>query len=188
VKTNVALMLLGATLLAGCAHPQPETAEVYPYYHPLSSPGTKFGGLPPAVQNTVRAEVGGADLYDIAKSDLDERVVYTIYFRNPELFQPLYVESDGSVLYPDKMTVAVPAWQQAIGALSGGPVNGIKVGDLPIKVANTIQEKAPTAEVAYIDKVVVGSNAFYEVTFKNPARNPKILIAENGVLIEKDWK
>src|SRR5262245_1043530 len=126
-------------LLAGCCCPE-ETAMVYPYTFPLSSPGERFGGLPPAVQTSIRAQAGGSDIYDIRKLNPDGRVVYEILFVESWRLPPLYVESDGSVLYPD-FTVAVGANREPIGAVSGGAVGGVKVSDLPINVANTIQKK-----------------------------------------------
>jgi hypothetical protein len=174
--------LLGAASLVGCAtHTEPAR---YPYHQPLSSPGEKFGGLPPAVQKTVRAQVGSADMYDIRKLDSSDRVVYEILFHDHTRYPPLYVASDGSVLYPD-MTVAVPAEESNIGALSGGAAGGVKFSDLPIGVAHTVLEKEPTAEVAFIHRVYLGGSTFYEVSFKNAKRYQKLLIAEDGAVVNE---
>ena len=181
-KLILACVFLAIVGVVGCAtHTEPAH---YPYHQPLSSPGEKFGGLPPAVQKTVRAQVGAADLYDIRKLDASGRVVYEFLFHDHDRYPPLYVASDGSVLYPD-MTVAVAAEEPNIGALSGGAAGGIKFSDLPIAVAHAALEKEPTAEVAFIHKLYLGGNPFYEVSFKNAKRYPKLLIAEDGTLVNE---
>jgi hypothetical protein len=182
-KSFLCCALVGVASLVGCAtHTEPAR---YPYHQPLSSPGEKFGGLPPAVQKTVRAQVGSADMYDIRKLDASsDRVVYEILFHDRNRYPPLYVASDGSVLYPD-MTVAVPAEESNIGALSGGAAGGVKFSDLPIGVAHTVLEKEPTAEVAFIHRVYLGGSPFYEVTFKNAKRYQKLLIAEDGAVVNE---
>jgi hypothetical protein len=175
-------------LLAGCCCNTPVEEHPfadYPYTYPLSSPGEKFGGLPPAVQTSIRAQVGGADIFDIHKlTPPGHHVVYEVVFREAFRYPPLYVAPDGSVLFPD-FTVAVPANRETIGALSGGAVGGLRVSDLPINVANTIYEKAPAGEVAYVNKIVSGDAAYYEVTFKG-THTPKMLIAEDGTLLERN--
>ena len=70
--------------------------------------GSKFGALPPAVKNTVRAEAGAAQITDIETRYETGGPVYVIYFRNPELFAPMFVAADGSLLKPD-LTLAVGA-------------------------------------------------------------------------------
>ena len=89
-----------------------QTAEHQTAYDkPLTSPGAKFGALPPVVQRTVLAEAGPAEVVDAVRDTSSGRVVYKIYFRDKDLFPPLYVAPDGSVLNPD-LTVAVStsAW------------------------------------------------------------------------------
>src|SRR2546430_5251924 len=89
-------MILGACL-AGCATEDafdeqtaglvatpPRSSAKTPYNRPLFSPGAKFAGLPPAAQNTIRAEVGVADIKDIVKDSTSGELVYKIYFRNPD--------------------------------------------------------------------------------------------------------
>jgi hypothetical protein len=181
---SVAICLLSAALV-GCAHRDREEPErYYPYHKPLSSPGSKFGGLPPRVQNSVRAQSGAAEIYDISKLTMPDRVVYEVIFRDSQLFPPLYVASDGSVMYPDLMTFSVMADRGDIGPVSGGATSGMKLGDLPAKVVNTIQEMAPSAEVSYINRIVSGDTVMYDVSFKEP-RQPRLLISDSGKLIDK---
>jgi hypothetical protein len=185
IRSCAAWVAVAAALLSGCCTAPEDPVAAYPFTFPLSSPGEKFGGLPPAVQTSIRAQVGGADMRDIRKMNAtpNGRVVYEIIFAESYRFPPLYVQSDGSVLFPD-MTVAVAANRETFGALSGGAVGGLRVSDLPINVANTIYEKAPTAEVAYVNKIIAGDSAYYEVSFKGK-HTSKMLIADDGTLLEK---
>src|SRR5215831_15180006 len=105
--------LLGV-LLAGCAHHreaekvekvEKKTAEPIEYerlYHyPLQSVGTQFAALPPAVQRSIRAEVGSAQIADIRKGTTGSDLVYVVHFMKRDVMPPLYVAPDGSVLRPD---------------------------------------------------------------------------------------
>jgi hypothetical protein len=174
-------LVLCAGGLIGCANR--ETVE-YPYHQPLDSPGEKFGGLPPAVQKSIRAQVGSADMYDIRKLNDSGHVVYQIVFRDWQRYPPLYVRSDGSIMRPDG-TIAVGAGEDDIGAMSGGAMGGLRFSDLPIAVANTVHDKAPTAEVAYIHKVNINGYQRYEISFKNEARYPRMIIEEDGTLVSR---
>ena len=78
MKSPVLLAVSLAVLLTGCATPdKPQTAaHQTPYHKPLTSPGAKFGALPPIVQLTVLAEVGpGAKADAIKQLQAQGRVV-----------------------------------------------------------------------------------------------------------------
>jgi len=47
-------------------------------------------------------------------------MVYKIYFRNGDLFPPLYVAADGSLLNPD-LSLAAGAPADTFGVLNEGP-------------------------------------------------------------------
>src|SRR5438477_6419468 len=90
-------------LLVGCVerYEQPVVRPVratLSYDQPLVSPGAQFSGLPPAVQNTVRAQAGAAEIVALFKQTNADLLVYKFYFRNPEVNPPLIVSTDGSVL------------------------------------------------------------------------------------------
>jgi hypothetical protein len=184
-------------LIAGCAHrfddhlssppvaTEPPTAAAQSaYLKPLSSPGAKFAALPPAAQNTIRAEVGVAEIADIVKSTNSTKLVYQISFRNPDTFPTLYVSPNGDVLNPDG-SVAVHAIQEDLGNTTIGQNTGvIKLGDLPPNVMRVIQEHAPNAEVSSVSKVIQPDMTFYVVTFKDEAHAPKLRITEDGILLK----
>lgn len=152
-----------------------------PYSFPLISIGGKFSGLPPAVQNTIRAEVGTLPLADVEKDTASGATVYKIYFENEELFPPLFIAPDGAVLNPD-LTVAVAAPEE-IGIPSHGAVQGLKTGDLPPAVMKTVQDRAPSGEIAHIAKEMWGEREVYIVSFKDPTHNPKLYVNADGTQV-----
>ncbi len=169
-------MVLVALLAAGCASKSTtsKSGQHTPYNKPLTSPGAKFGALPPPVQRTVLAEAGPAEVVDAVRDFSSGRVVYKIYFSDSEVFPPLYVAPDGSVLNPD-LTVAVRA------------THGTRVEpqNVPDKVMKAIPEYAPAATIAVIYKEAWGNRAIYVVTFKDEAHNPKLLIGADGKLVQE---
>ena len=176
MRAHVFQVLLVALLLAGCAtQSKIEKAQHHTVYtKPLTSPGAKFGALPPVVQRTVLAEAGPAEVVDAVRDTSSGRVVYKIYFRDAEVFPPIFVGGDGSVLNPD-LTVAVSA------------IHGIRVKpeEVPATVKKVIPERAPSAEVAHIDLETWSGRTVYVVTFKDEAHNPRLLIASDGSLVDE---
>jgi hypothetical protein len=176
MRSAVVLLVPLAMLLAGCASSQkgPMASHQTPYNKPLTSPGAKFGALPPAVQRTVLAEAGQAEVVDAVRDASSGHVVYKVFFRDREVFPPLYIAPDGSVLNPD-LTIAVNARQGTL----------IKPADLPASVKKAIPERRPAAEVAYINKESWGGRVVYVVTFKDQAHNPKLMIGEDGTSLDE---
>jgi len=179
MKTHTLWIIAIAAALCGCA----EETPVATYHQPLTSPGGKFARLPPAVQNTVRAEAGMTEITDISQDRENGETIYKIRFRSSDIYPTLYVASDGSVLNSD-LTVAVGATVDSIAASTGSAASGIKMDDLPSNVVETIRHKAPTAEVETLTRLTSEGEVFYNVTFKDPARHPKLLIRDNGRLVE----
>ena len=168
------VLLVG--LLAGCAtETETRKAEHHtPYRRPLTSLGAKFGALPPAVQSTVLAQAGGAEITDAVRDTSSGHVVYKIYFRDPDVFPPLFVAPDGSVLNPD-LTVAVSA------------VHGsrVKAADVPPSVMKVIRDRGPASGYSAINKERWGDREIYMVIFKDEAHYPRMFIAEDGRIVEE---
>jgi len=177
MKTHFLWSVAITVALCGCS--SDETAMTY--REPLTSPGGVFATLPPAVQNTVRAEVGMAEISRISKNAIPG--IYVIEFRNADVYPPLYVASDGSVL-SSNLTVVVEADKESIAASTANEASGLRLDDLPPNVVQTIRHTAPTAEVQSISRLTSASEVFYHVDFKDPARHPKLLIREDGTLIK----
>lgn len=167
-----------AVALCGCAEP-----PAMSYTQPLTSPGGEFATLPPAVQNSVRAEAGMGEILHITKPGESASGVYEIRFRNAALYPPLYLASDGSVL-TSNMTVAVGASEDTIAASTGSESSGVKTDDLPPNVIVTIRHQAPTAEVDSISRVNSGNEVYYNVTFKEPTLHHPLLVRDDGHLMQ----
>jgi hypothetical protein len=185
-----ALFLPGTlSILSGCASgPKPAVAvyrQPYPssYHDPIVSPGTKFAALPPAVQNTIRAETGSADIADVIKDTHLPVTVYRVYFVNYQAFPPLYIARDGSLLNGD-LSVAIGADEESGGILIGEGKNGLTLSDLPPNVVKVIQKQVPDAEVAAIARETHGDQTVYSVSFKD-AQHPVLQINGDGVLLKK---
>ena len=184
-------------LLSGCAHdehvydehaaartlPPPLPENRTPYNHPLASPGEQFGRLPPTVQNTVRAEVGAANISRILVYHPEGRAVYLIEFENDLLYPPLHVAADGSVLNPD-LTVAMGAAREPGGLSTGGAATGLGVADLPPPVLNALPNLAPGAVITSISKEVWGDKSVYVLSFKDEAHHPRLFIASDGTVMK----
>src|SRR5258707_7623852 len=105
MKIPVLRSIVTLVLLAGCAsrHETARTAAAktaqanYPYTKPLTSPGGKFGMLPPVVQNTVRAEAGAAEVLDGIQDTSSGRVAYKTFLRHSPT---LYRAPDRRLHYP----------------------------------------------------------------------------------------
>lgn len=67
--------------------------------------------------------------------------------------------------------------------LTGGPVTGTTIKDLPEAVKNTLKEKAPNGEIADIDRESQGGRFIYRITFSEPARNPTMYISQDGTIV-----
>ena len=170
-------------LLFGCAAQRQSGTDPYRQHYgkPLISSGTLFASLPPAVQNTVRAETGSAGIADVANYTTGGRVVYQIFFQNHDLFPPLYVASDGALLDPNLM-VAIGAPRDTSNMAVGGPVTGVTLNDLPPVVVKSLQHRVPDAVVDSIVKQVVGDQTTYVVTFKDRL-HPALQFASDGTVI-----
>jgi hypothetical protein len=176
MKSHVFRAVSVALLLAGCATQSETQIAVHqtPYLKPLTSPGAKYGALPPVVQRTVLAQAGMAEVVNVVRDTSSGRVVYKIYFQDRDVFPPLFVSADGSVLNPD-LTIAVNA------------VSGIRLkpAEVPATVMKVIPDRAPSAKVDYISLESWGGRAVYVVTFKDEAHNPRLLIASDGSTVEE---
>ena len=176
MKAHILPVVLLVGLLAGCAtETETRKAEHHtPYRRPLTSLGAKFGALPPAVQSTVLAQAGGAEITDAVRDTSSGHVVYKIYFRDPDVFPPLFVAPDGSVLNPD-LTVAVSARHGT----------QLKVADVPPSVMKVIEDRGPASGYRAINKEKWGERVVYMVTFKDEAHYPRMFIAEDGTIVQE---
>ena len=182
--TLPALGLMAAGLLAfcSCAHREHETLPYGRIYDkPLISSGALFSSLPPAVQNTIRAQAGSAELTEVIKDTNSGRIVYQIYFSNRGLLPPMFVAPDGSLLDP-QLRVEIGAAQEPASIVTGVSATGLSLSDLPPAAVKAIQHAAPDAEVGSISKQVHADQTTYLVSFK-AKMHPALKVAADGTVL-----
>jgi hypothetical protein len=178
------LALPMAAFLVGCAHHREtfETTETSekpkrndsPYNTPLSTPGARFGLLPQVVQNTVRSEVGSAEIIDVRREVSEDILYYKISFRDYVNFPPLLVGVDGSVLNSD-LSVAIPAAQE--------PSVAVKFNEVPPAVKKLIHEKQLTSQIASVNLENWGNHTVYVFTFKDDPQQKMFVVADGTLLV-----
>ena len=188
VKGAIAIgVVLG--VCAGCASHQ-ENRHAHnetPYREPLVSPGAQFGSLSPAAQNALRAETGSAEIRDVVKKTINGRTIYEVHFQNEELYSPILVTQDGSLLNPD-LTLAVGAPHDASEISAGAAAGGLKFEDLPPAVALVARRHAPISQIASIDREMWGNQIVYIVSFNDEVRYPKLYLASDGTVLKEGHK
>ena len=68
--------------------------------------------------------------------------------------------------------------------LTGGPVSGTRLKDLPEPVRETLKQRVPTAEVADIDKQTQNGKVVYKISFSEPGKNPTLYISQDGQIAQ----
>ena len=67
--------------------------------------------------------------------------------------------------------------------LTGGPITGITLQDLPPAVKETLKEQVPHAEIALIDKTKRKGEVVYKFTFTEFSNTPKLYVSEDGKVL-----
>jgi hypothetical protein len=142
-----------------------------------NSPGTKYALLPSSVQRTITTQAGTAEIKDINKVTGSSREVYEIKFRDPALNPTLYVAEDGTLI-----SSGTYSYSGAPGAFSGTDEgsNLSMLKGLPYPVQRAVTEQGPKASIVDVQK---SRHIIYEITFKDPNLNPKMLVTDEGVIL-----
>jgi hypothetical protein len=69
--------------------------------------------------------------------------------------------------------------------LTGGPVTGITLKELPRPVRRSLETEEPGAEVADIQKRRLNGRVVYEISFNHWRKHPVLGIAENGEVLAR---
>jgi len=64
--------------------------------------------------------------------------------------------------------------------MTGGPVSGTMIRDLPTPVRQSLKRHAPYAEIADIDKMNREGQIVYRFTFTDQKRHPKLYLTDDG--------
>jgi len=71
--------------------------------------------------------------------------------------------------------------------LTGGPISGTTIRDLPQSVRSSLRQYAPEAEIADIDRTTRSGEVVFEISFTQPSKNPKIVISEAGRVLSDSY-
>lgn len=72
--------------------------------------------------------------------------------------------------------------------LTGGPITGVTLQDLPPAVKETLRERAPHAEVAVIERSKENGVLVYKFTFTEPDKTPALYVSEDGAVLPEPGK
>jgi hypothetical protein len=64
--------------------------------------------------------------------------------------------------------------------LTGGPISGTMIRDLPHPVQQTLNRYEPGAEITDIAKLKRDNTIVYRINFMDPLHNPSLYIMDNG--------
>jgi hypothetical protein len=197
MKITIICSLAAAGLLAGCGEnrvdstsPDQNKPAAQDRAAPKIRPRTaeaKFNDLPAAVQITVKEHAGAAEIADVGKETKKGQIVFAISFKEPGKNPKMQVAEDGTLIQSDLMkneAIGTPGVSIQTETAAGDFKLGIKFSDLPTAVLQTIQERAPYAEIADIDKETRSGQVVYEISFKEEGKNPKLHVAEDGTIVE----
>lgn len=67
--------------------------------------------------------------------------------------------------------------------LTGGPITGITLDDLPRAVKQSLKDHVPHAEIATIEKSRRDGATVYEFNFAEPDKDPTLYIRKDGVVV-----
>ncbi len=67
--------------------------------------------------------------------------------------------------------------------LTGGPITGTTIDDLPRAVKEALKERVPHAEIATIEKSRRDGATVYEFNFAEPDKDPTLYVRKDGALV-----
>lgn len=141
----------------------------------IPKPGMQFSDLPAAVQKTVIAQAGTAEIADIDKETRDGRTVYEVEFERKGRNNEIVVAEDGTL-------VGQPA-SEKVHLFGGQEVNELR--DLPLAVQSTIRRQSAGNPIADIDTETKNGHRVFEVEFEREGRNQEVRIAEDGSVLNE---
>ena len=71
--------------------------------------------------------------------------------------------------------------------LTGGPITGTTLDDLPAAVKETLQQRVPQAEVVSITRSKREGKVVYDITLAN-SKTPELFLREDGMVMPEPMK
>lgn len=86
---------------------------------------------------------------------------------------------------PENMGAAV---DHDSNVLTGGPIAGITLQDLPEPVKEALKERVPHAKIDVIEKKTRNGQVVYEFIFTESSDTPKLYVSEDGKVLPTSTK
>jgi len=67
--------------------------------------------------------------------------------------------------------------------LTGGPITGTTIGDLPVAVKDTLRDRVPRAEIATIEKTRRDGQLVYAFNFVDSDTTPALYVRRDGAVV-----
>lgn len=173
MKVYMVTLLAAAGLVVGCNKS-------------VESNSQSFNTLPPAVQKAVRAQSPNGEVTDVSKTTQNGVDAYKIDIRNEgsQNSSTMVVDMDGKVLSSDMPNNQNGIVQDVKKVLTPTGAVGTQFSALPESVQKTIQAHAPESEISNISRETDNGRTVYEISFKEPGKNPSIKVADDGTLVQ----
>lgn len=72
--------------------------------------------------------------------------------------------------------------------LTGGPITGTTLQDLPPAIEETLKQQVPHAKIDLIEKKTRDGQLVYEFTFTDSSNTPKLYVSEDGKVLPASTK
>jgi hypothetical protein len=72
--------------------------------------------------------------------------------------------------------------------LTGGPITGATIEELPAPVKETLKKRVPRAEIASINKTRRDGEVVYEISFIETDKTPKIYLQDDGKVLPEPMR
>ena len=173
IKIYLVTLLAAAGLVAGCNQS-------------VESNSQSFNALPTAVQKAVRSQSPNGEITSVSRTSDTGVDAYKIQIHNPgnNNDSTMVVATDGKVLSTDMPTKPNGIVSDVKKALTPTGAVGTQFSALPESVQKTIQAHAPESAISDISRHTDNGRVIYEVSFQDTGKNPSIMVAEDGTLVQ----
>ncbi len=130
-----------------------------------------FSALPPAVQNTIRAQLGNVPMPNVDMVTVNGQTTYVVPSHIEDRAVDLWIDPNGNLV-----TLSPPRVLMS---------DGVRVNpqDLPLAVQETLRTYAEGAPLSNIRRGVVQGQIVYDATFQHFGHNVDLRVAEDGSLV-----
>ncbi|MGI8965816.1 MAG: hypothetical protein ACR2H1_06970 [Limisphaerales bacterium] len=143
---------------------------------------------PEAVQKTITAQAPAEnDLKGIYIDQKQKRGTnfYEVKFQEKGRDKKIWIAEDGSLLQDNGKGETN---ERVARVVRRDAKMEVKYAELPPAVQTVLNAKGGAGQVALIHKKAIKGQTVYEVEFKEPGKNPKIWVAEDGSLVKMNEK